>query len=86
MQSLHRDGQTDNQCLDQWMDRQKDRWANRWNNEWKMFLYHTDATDASENDDFPTDVVIFQKARRTGGPTDRKNRRTNQPMDRHTLL
>ena len=49
-----------------------------------MFLVHTDATDASENDDFPTDVVILKKALQTGGPTDRKNRRTNQPMDRHS--
>ena len=53
--------------MDQWMDRPMDGWINE-----TMFFSYTDAMDASENDDFPTDYPIFTKALGT-----------NRPMDSH---
>ena len=43
-----------------WMDGYTNdhRPTDRWTNGWKMFLSHTDAIDASEKDDFPTDFSI----------------------------
>ena len=74
---------------DQWMDRPTDGWSNRWmdqqmdgpidgwTNGWTMLISHTDATDASENDDFPSNFASFINAL----PTDQQ---TNQPTDRLT--
>ena len=56
---------------DGWMD----KWMEGWTNGWTMFLSYTDAIEASETDDLPTDFAFFTKAlptdRRTNGPTDR---------------
>ena len=52
------------------MDRPMDGWINERTSEWTMFFSYTDAMDASENDDFPTDFAIFTKALGTNGPTD----------------
>ena len=45
--------------------------TDRWTNGWKMFLSHTDAIDASEKDDFPTDFSILNTVtdQWTDGPT-----------------
>ena len=56
--------------MDQWMDRPMDGWINERTSEWTMFFSYTDAMDASENDDFPTDFAIFTKALGTNGPKD----------------
>ena len=52
------------------MDRPMDGWINERTSEWTMFFSYTDAMDASENDDFPTDFAIFTQALGTSGPTD----------------
>ena len=44
--------------VDGWIDQWTDRPTDRWTNGWKMFLSYTDAIDASEKDDFPTDFSI----------------------------
>ena len=76
---------TDGQ-MDQWMDRPTDGWTNRWldqqmdgpidgwTNGWIMLISHTDATDASENDDFLSNFVSFINALTT-------DQQTNQPTD-----
>ena len=56
--------------MDQWMDRPMDEWINERTSEWTMFFSYTDAMDASENDDFPTDFAIFTEALGINGPTD----------------
>ena len=66
------DGRTD-----QLMDRLMDGWTNEWTNK----PFYTDAMDASENDDFPTDFAIFTKSLRTNRPTDQG---TNGTMDKQT--
>ena len=42
--------------MDGCMDGQMDRPTDGWTNGWTLFLSHTDAIDASENNDFPTDL------------------------------
>ena len=59
------DGQT-NGWIDQWLDN-------------AMFLFHTDAMNASKNNDFPTHFAIFTNALQT-------NQRTDGPTKGHTLL
>ena len=48
-----------------------------------MFSFCTDAIEASENDDFPTDFAIFTKTLRINGPTDQQ---TDGPTDGYTLF
>ena len=36
-------------------------WTNGWNKGWKMFLSHTNAINASENDDFQLIYQFLQK-------------------------
>jgi len=60
-----------------------DRLTYAWTNGWTMFLFYTDAIDASENDDFHTDFALSIKALRTNRPTDR---RTDRTSDGKTLL
>ena len=47
------------------------RWTDEWPNGWTMFLFCTDAVNASENADFSRDFAIFTKVsdRRTDGMT-----------------
>ena len=59
------DGQMTNGWTNLWTDRQMKRWTNRQ----KMSLFHTDAIDASENDDIPRDLAIITKSI-MDGPTD----------------
>ena len=56
--------------------------TNGWINGWTKLLYYTDAKNASENNDFQTDLAIFTKALQMDRPTEqRTNRRTNQWTD-----
>jgi len=69
------DGQMDgrtNAGMDLWID-------NVWMDGWTMFLSHTNAIEASKNDDFPTNLTISTKALGT-------DRRTDGWIDGHTLL
>ena len=56
------------------MDGQTNRYG------FSMFLYYM---DASENDDFSTDLTSFTKALRSNGQTDGP---TDLPKDGHTFL
>ena len=65
-----------------WMDQQIDRTMDRQNNGWTGQGMDRDAMDMhrrAKHNDFSIDFAIFTKALRT-------NRRTNGPMNGHTLL
>ena len=47
------------------------------------YSYYTDVIDASNSDDFPTDLAIIARVLRTDGTT---NGPTNRGMDKHTLI
>ena len=66
-------------------DRWTDQWTGRpidgWTNGWTIILPHTDAIDASKNDDFLTDFAIFTKVSRANRQT---NGRADGPTDAPT--
>ena len=51
--------------IDGWIYRPTDGWINGWT----IYFSDTDAIDASENDDFLTELAIFTKALRTNRMT-----------------
>ena len=52
------------------MDQCTERPTDGWTDGWTMFLSYTGKIDASENDDFSTDLAIFTKALWTDRRTD----------------
>ena len=70
------------QWTDQWMDQWTDIPTDGWTNGWTMFLFYTDAINASENDDFPKDFAILQSItdQWTNGPTDQQTNGWTYPF------
>ena len=66
--------------MDGQMDQWTSGWTYEWTNGWTMFLSYTDAIDASENDDFPTDSAFFTKALPTNGPMDQRTNKRTYPL------
>ena len=53
------------QLIDRFTVKWMDKGMDGWNNYWTVMPHHTVATYASENDDFPTNFLIFTKPLRT---------------------
>ena len=79
--ALRTDGRMDGRT-----DGRTDGQTDGWTNGWTMFLSYTDAIDASDYDDLPTEFAFFTKALRTDGRMDqRTNRRTDIPSYRDAI-
>ena len=77
------DGWTDDLWTRGWTD--TDGWTNGCINGWTKFLSNTDAIDAPENDNFPTELAFFYKRMTDQRSNQQTDRPTDGPTDQQTV-